>query len=70
MDVHITIRKIFGGTIVTSSKAILKELDNILVHENKIGKLEIYTTNDASMFKEQIKNMFHRNEKVEKIDLS
>lgn len=64
-----TIRKVFGGRIVTSSKAILKELDNILIHENKIGNLEIYTTSETSIFKEQIKNMFHRNEKVNKIKL-
>lgn len=64
-----TIRKIFGGQIVTSSKAILRELDNILIHENKVGKLEIYTTSEASVFKEQIKNMFHRNESVNKIEL-
>jgi len=64
-----TIRKIFGGKIITSSKAILKELDNILVYENKVGILEIYTTGEANVFKEQIKKMFHRNEKINKVEL-
>lgn len=64
-----TIRKVYGGTIVTSSKAIILSLDRILSHENILGSLKIYTTGDQSEFKNKIKKMFKRIENVEKLNL-
>ena len=64
-----TIKKIYNGIIITSSMAMIKELEKYIKVKNDKLNLEIYTTGDENIFKRQLKLMFNKDLDVKKIDL-
>ena len=64
-----SIEKVFKGNIVTSSKAIILELEKYIKNNKIKGSVKIYTTGDEKIFKNQIKTMFNKNYEVEKVEI-
>lgn len=64
-----TIKKVYNGKIITSSMAMIKELEKYIDVNNSRFSLNIYTTGDEVIFKKQLKLMFKKDIEVEKINL-
>lgn len=64
-----TIKKIYNGKIITSSMAMIKELEKYIDTNNDESSLNIYTTGDSNVFKNQLKLMFKKSIDVKTINL-
>lgn len=64
-----TIRKVYNKTIITSSEAIIEELNKLNINNNSKASLELFTTGDSKNFELLVKKMFKKDVKANTINL-